>query len=485
MSIWTPLRPLQPLCLCVPVRARTSLQLMLVAFLMPNITALTGQDAWFEKVEQVATASQEAPSKPPYTRRGDEVEMRYRAYNERLEFFYERLSAGVRENAPELHPTLKAAPPKAVLHGYQILPKLVPDGQAPPERPRIRPAWYSWPWTQRLIELQVQKIEGLEAERDHILALTPTERRAGYGKLVADYLQLPESVRTIDAHMQYNRLWQPAIAHDRAGYDHQTALYHAVLERQAIRDALSTMDDSAFHKALNGVRGIDLAKGRDALETELREREKTLSREIHEATDRMKMTPPPFLRVEHPTPRRWVVHVPFYTDIADTEFVQSFKVAVESLWRLRDRDEEFGVQLSMTYVSATQLYRERPECGRRGHVACVPPRKGEQIDLDAHVALFPNGGGVLTTGAISTHVTGRAIALGPHDITPHVLAHEFGHILGFRDLYVRGYQDLGRDGYQVMEVSADPEDIMGAPGTGPVLRGHFEKVIGLYSSPSS
>ena len=81
------------------------------------------------------------PSKPPYkTRRGDEVEMHYRAYNERLESFYERLSTKVRENAPDLHPTFKAAPPKAVLHGYQILPKLVADGPAPPERPRPRPA---------------------------------------------------------------------------------------------------------------------------------------------------------------------------------------------------------------------------------------------------------------------------------------------------------------------------------------------------------
>ena len=62
---------------------------------------------------------------------------------------------------------------------------------------------------------------------------------------------------------------------------------------------------------------------------------------------------------------------------------------------------------------------------------------------------------------------------------------ERDHILGFRDLYVRGYEDLGAEGYQVMEVSADSEDIMGAPGTGPVLRRHFEKIIGLYSPPSS
>ena len=44
-------------------------------------------------------------------------------------------------------------------------------------------------------------------------------------------------------------------------------------------------------------------------------------------------------------------------------------------------------------------------------------------------------------------------------------AHEFGHILGFKDAYFRGYRDLGADGFEVMEVVADVDDIMGASGT--------------------
>ncbi len=56
-------------------------------------------------------------------------------------------------------------------------------------------------------------------------------------------------------------------------------------------------------------------------------------------------------------------------------------------------------------------------------------------------------------------------------------AHEFGHIFGFRDFYFRGYNDLGADGYLVMEAIAEPNDIMGAPEYGPVLRRDFEKVI--------
>ena len=80
------------------------------------------------------------------------------------------------------------------------------------------------------------------------------------------------------------------------------------------------------------------------------------------------------------------------------------------------------------------------------------------MNIQNHVEQFPANGAILTTGAITTHVNGRAIILGPHDITRRVLAHEFGHILGFRDAYFRGYRDLTENGFQVREIVAESDD---------------------------
>lgn len=408
------------------------------------------------------------PSAPPpaYVQRGDEVEAYYRAYKERMQRLYDKIHVLIGQNAAALLPKLEASAPKPVQHGYQILPKLTPDAPPPSKPPRATSSSYSWPRTRQLIDREMQKLDGFEAALDHVATLSSSEQTAGYEKLLADYRPLPGAQRLIDSHIQYNRLWQSVIAHDTSGYQRQTVLHNAVLERQAIQDALSATDEAAFRKALSGIKGIDGDKTRNVLENELKEREQSLAREIHDATD---MIPSPsFLRVEHPTAHVWVLHVPFSTDIEDAEFVRAFQTAIENIWRVRDGEEEFRVQLNITTVPASQLYGQQPA-----------PQKGEAINLQAHLAHFPSDAAILTTGTDTTHVSSRwSIVLGPHDIAPHVLAHEFGHILGFKDVYFRGYKDLGEDGYQVMEVVADPEDIMGAPGSGPVLRHHFERIVG-------
>jgi len=415
---------------------------------------------------QGSAPAQHAAAPPPaYVERGDAVEAPYRTYADRLRRAYEALSARVEREAPQLAAALRGPPPTPVRAGYQILPKLVADVPAPAAPPRATSAHYSWPWTEQLIERDTHELDGFEAELTRATSLGLAERTPAYEKLVPAYRRLADSQHTIDAHIHYNRLWQSAIATEKPAYDRLTALHAAVLERQAVQDALGASDDAAFRGTLAGIPGVDPAGPRDAIEIQLRERETRLSREIRAATGAL--GPPPFVRGEHPHAHVWVIRVPVYTDIDDRAFLHACRHAVESAWRVRDGEDSFRVRLAISRIPASRLYA-RPV-----------PRQGDSIDVNAHAALFPAGGGVLTTGAALTHVAaGRCIALGPHDLAPHTLAHEFGHVLGFKDVYFRGYRDLGADGYEVMEVIADPDDIMGAPGFGPVRRHHFETLLG-------
>jgi hypothetical protein len=403
-------------------------------------------------------------SKPAYVTRGDQVESRSRSYRERLERFHDRLAERVKEFGLELSGKLEAAAPQPIPHGYQILPRFAADMAPPAKKPRATSTGFSWPRTERLIEQGYKVLIGLEAQLEEFAGRPGNERRAAYEKLVDAFRRLSDGRKLIDANIQYNRLWQFNIATYKPAYDRQTRLHNAVIERQAIFDALGAGDGASFRRALTGINGIDPAKERKLIESDLRERDKKLTAELDAAAGAF--SAPGFVRIEHRQPYLWIIRVPLYTDIEDFEFVSAYKDAVEKTWRVRDREDEFRVEIAIAAISSDRLYRPG-----------APPRKGDHLDVSRHIALFPADGATLTTGAVTTHVLGRAIVLGPHDIAPHVLAHEFGHILGFRDFYFRGYEDLGADGYLVMEAIADPNDIMGAPGYGPVLRRHFEKII--------
>jgi hypothetical protein len=92
---------------------------------------------------------------------------------------------------------------------------------------------------------------------------------------------------------------------------------------------------------------------------------------------------------------------------------------------------------------------------------------------------------LLTTGAGSTHFTGgRAVVLSPHDAPRHLLVHEFGHVLGFRDAYLRGSRDAGNDGYIVTELVVDATDLMGNSRDGAVSARHFRRLLNAKEAPA-
>ena len=387
-----------------------------------------------------------------YLDRGDQVENRYDAYSKRLAKHYAALIAAVQEHAPDLLTHLQ--PREPILHGYQILPRILPD--APAEmHDHSRPVAYSWPWTDRLIDNELRKIIRSEAELRRAAEANSKERRDILKRLALDYGLLSRRLRNIHAHVQYNRLWQAAIASDRSGYDRETALLSDVVARYGIIDRLNRLHARSTLPLDAPLRIVELTGS-------LRKREALLSRRIDQAMG--KMQTPLFVRSEN-LDGKWIIHVPLLTDIEDREYVRAVKEIIENTWQLKDGQNSYRVELAVTHVSIDALYAEKDR-----------PRTGQKIEIRRHLERFPSGAAILTTGAQSTHVRDYAIVLGPHPITPHLLAHEFGHILGFRDHYVRGYRNLGKQGFQVMEVVADPGDIMAATAYGVIRPSHFLKI---------
>ena len=383
-------------------------------------------------------------SAPAFARRGDQVEKRYRSFVARLSDLHENLLAILPSQAPDLIPLLTPEPPEPLPFGYQMLPKWVADLPSTADKPAPpAPVSYSWRRTEGFIDFDEPRVQ---AEAERLAAVTqhePARRRAVLQEIVAQYLQLEKDQRLIDQHIQYNRLWQKAIADDPARFKRETELYNAALERQNLLVKLQETDLPPDERLRLG-----------ALERERAEK-------IHGDSEPLV---PRFVRLSA-TRTGWILRVRVYSDILDDAFLAEVKRAIEHHWRIQEGNAEFRIEVDIRNVQPRRLYPG------------TPPRQGAPIDLNAHVERFPQDGGILTTGARSLHVDGRAIFLGTAELAPRVLAHEFGHLLGFKDRYFRGYRDRGEEGYEVLEVVPDPVDIMCSAGTGSVLRAHFENLL--------
>lgn len=136
-----------------------------------------------------------------------------------------------------------------------------------------------------------------------------------------------------------------------------------------------------------------------------------------------------------------LITVTLYSDIKDAQYNRRIANIIETNWQFQTETENYQVKIDLK------------------------PLKGQ-----------PQDGAQITANAESTHAElGHAIRLGPAPLTENVLAHEFGHVLGFKDLYYRSYKKRGGT-LEIMEVVPATSDIMGNPESGKIELRHFQEL---------
>jgi hypothetical protein len=361
----------------------------------------------------------QSDERPAYAREGDRVEQEFVAYRDKLAAFFGTLRGLVDLQSPSTTAALPrlqvqdAPPPTAARFGFGVLPRII---DAPPGSPQVSVFSYSWPIVAGYIDGELVKLDQAQTAFSEAANAPPDEKTKLISNLILEYRKLLTNQRTIDQYIQYNQFWQRSIAQDRARFDQLTRVYE-----------LLKSDEPDTSQAIREVLG--------------------------------KPEVPPFIAIDRSKPDRVIVRVPVYTDIDDEEFLAKAKTAIEDMWQASDGDTAYLLQIDVRKVPPL-------------------PQRGDRIDVRMHAAEFPEDGAVLTTGAQTTHsLVGRYVALAPGDLSVRTLAHEFGHVLGFRDGYIRGYHDLGERGFEILELTSVFDDIMSAPREGHVQAAHFKLMV--------
>jgi hypothetical protein len=416
-----------------------------IAVVAPMIMATTVVTAQTTEPEQEKTP-------PPHVLRGDQVEATYKAYVQRLARYQTRLRSHLQADAPDLAEKLKKEPPKPVEYGYLVVPAYSVREPAAPSRPRS--AGYNWPWTSQMIDREQANVATAEQTLDKVDGLAEAERRTTYETLTDGYPTLEKGQRLVDSHLKHNRFWQQVIADDRPRFERLRVLHDAVVERGRLLAQARAADVTPDNKA------------------SLEQRAAALAKQVEDGQPGP--AAPDYIQIIENTPQRRVLRVPLYTDIPDAEFVTAAVTAIESAWSVDAEDIEYRLEVDLRTKTPEELYPD------------MPPERGTHINLNAHVKLFPADGGVLTTGSNRTYaIPGRFVSVGPSPLNNRTMAHEFGHILGFTDRYLRGARDLGRSGFGIMEIVPDGRDIMAAPGSGLVRQSHFDQLIAAVTKKAA
>jgi hypothetical protein len=319
--------------------------------------------------------------------------------------------------------------------GYGVLPEV--RSSAPHAHAQRRETRYELtaldPWLSK-IQADAERLRarlGPEAGRVDLIERDVTE----YERLRAAHDKIQE-------HLRYHAFWQQAVLDRTAYFEGRNRIIAQVEELDALRRG-------------NG------APSRIA----------ELERRVHDEVAPFAPASGPRLLARQDGGR--ALAFTLYTDIEDRDFLDQLRAAIECEFDESEaaRSLRFVLELEIVVMAPSELYPE----GAPGH--------GSTIATEEHLARFPEGAAVLTTGAESTHAwRGNSLLLGPAPVTRRTLAHELGHLLGFSDAYLRGFegQPGGEHGVVLVEWTGVVDDLMGNPGGGKVTREMVERLLEAY-----
>lgn len=424
-------------------------------------------------------AQAEPEEQQAYYLRGKQIEQLYTDYSADLKAEFEKLQLIVADERPDLLPGLKQ--PERRQYGYQLIPQILSDPGAvctdtslvPEESPFLpKSSRFSWPITESRIEKQTHKL--VDQLALNLLSLKETgdfdNRDRVIENTIETYLELRKSHRFIDEMIQHNWLWQREVSLRKAQYDKSTLVHDAIVERALLIEALTAYENNDGQYD-NTQAKTSFTAGDEVAGTELKFRIEQLNQQIQASI--RGLTPRHYVRLEQVRPHLWIFHVPVYTDIEDERFLREFKQGVERRWCVSDGGDEYRVQVELKKISPTTLYGDAAS----GGVQAKAPQYAQQIDLLEHCGKFPGDAASLSSGAKKTYIQAGCLFVGPEDIAESTLVHEFGHLLGFADEYVRGYRDQGDDGYEIIEILSDGKDIMASSGKGAIRLHHFRALL--------